>query len=161
MSTESLRTQDLDAESPDAESPVDWRDQTEPALHEIRRILERTGVTQRHLEERLGFSRGYLSQLLSRNLDLKLWHVLAILDGLGEAPGSFFARVYPGYHRSPLDRLEEDMTPLSEEIDATLARLYGRAKVDSPRQFRDRLAVCEEKILRLEANIRKRQGHGE
>ena len=67
-----------------------------PILEELRLMIRRSELSQRQVEEAAGFSRGYLSQLLAQNLDLKVWHLLAILDIFGEAPGDFFRRVRPG-----------------------------------------------------------------
>lgn len=144
----------------------DWKQETEPALREIRRLLKEAGMSQRRLEERAGFSRGYVSQLLGRNLDLKMFHVLAMLDALGEDVGEFFSRTYPsaGKRRRALDEFQLQSGPLSEEIDEILGRLY-KYGVDSLRHLRERLARCEKRVAQIEESgildayrRRKREG---
>jgi len=142
----------------------DWRQETLPALQEIRRLLKETGMSQRRLEERAGFSRGYVSQLLGRNLDLKLFHVIAILDALNEDVAAFFKRTYPAAkkRRRALDEFRLQSGPLTEEIDELLGRLYEYG-VDSLRDLKERLEQCEKRMARFEEILeenrrRKREG---
>ncbi len=132
---------------------MDWKQETEPALQEIRRLLREAGISQRQLEERVGFSRGYVSQLLARNLDLKVWHVLAILNALEHSPGEFFSRMYPAAkkRRRALEEFQRASGPLTEEVDEVLGRLY-KYGVESLNQLRDRLARCEQSVARIEAS---------
>jgi len=129
----------------------DWKQETEPALQEIRRLLKEAGISQRRLEERVGFSRGYVSQLLGRNLDLKLLHVLAMLNALGEDVGEFFSRTYPAAEkrRRALDEFQLQSGPLTDEIDQLLGHLY-RYGADSLRDLRQRLEHCEERVAQIE-----------
>lgn len=46
------------------------------------------------MEDRLGMGRNYLRQLLSGAVDLKLKHLLAVLQVLGDPPVEFLANVY-------------------------------------------------------------------
>ncbi len=126
-----------------------WKSETGPALEEIRRLVQASGLSQREVEERAGFSKGYLSQLLARNLDLKVWHVLALLDALEHSPGEFFGRVYPATRFPALERFQESSRPLSREMDEVLGRLY-RFGVESLDEFRGRLTRCERAVTQLE-----------
>jgi transcriptional regulator with XRE-family HTH domain len=131
---------------------MDWKLETEPALQEIRRMLKEAGLSQAALERRLGYSKGYISQLFGQNLDLKVSHVLAILDALECPPGDFFARAYPGKkkRRSALDEFQHNSDPLAEEIDYLLAQLYKKSRIESLNDLQERLVRCEEGIARLE-----------
>lgn len=111
-------------------------------------MVEVSGLTQRQVDERAGFSRGYLSQLLARNLDLKLWHVLAILDVFGRSPGDFFTTVYPSPWHPALGEFKRRSQPLTEETDELLKRLYS-CGVDSLGDLRGRLARCEQAVARV------------
>lgn len=126
-----------------------WRTATQPVAAEIRRMLDDSGLSQRVVERRSGFSPGYLSQLLSGRRDLKLWHVLAILGALERPPGELFGRVYPERRFPALEQFRKTSRPLSEETDELLERLYGSG-VESLNDLRRRLARCERAVAELE-----------
>lgn len=119
-------------------------------LHELRRMIKRSEYSQRQVEELAGFSKGYLSQLLARNLDLKVWHVLAILDVFQVGPSEFFERLYPGAGRAAaLESFSERSEPLVDDLDKALSTLY-RVGVESLGQLRERLEACERAVAELE-----------
>lgn len=119
-------------------------------LHELRRMIKRSEYSQRQVEELAGFSKGYLSQLLARNLDLKVWHVLAILDVFQVGPSEFFERLYPGAGRAAaLESFSERSEPLVDDLDKALSTLY-RVGVESLGQLRERLEACERAVAVLE-----------
>lgn len=122
-------------------STIDRNQVTRPLLEELRRMIKRSEYSQRRIEELAGFSKGYLSQLLAQNLDIKVWHVLAILEVFDMPPGDLFARVYP-----------EDGDAPSSAHDDPLARLL-RGGVQSLQHLRQRLELCEDAVSQLE-------GHG-
>lgn len=132
---------------------MDWKLETEPALQEIRRLLKEAGMSQRQLEDRAGFSQGYVSQLLGRNLDLKVKHVLAILDVLDQSLGEFFSRAYPDAkkRRRALAGFQRASGPLTEEVNEVLGHLY-KYGVESLNELRDRLVRCERSVARIEAS---------
>lgn len=120
-------------------------------LHELRRMIKRSEFSQRQVEELAGFSKGYLSQLLARNLDLKVWHVLAILDVFKIGPSEFFERLYPGAGRAAaLESFSERSEPLVDDLDKALSTLY-RVGVESLSQLRERLEACERAVAELES----------
>lgn len=128
-----------------------WRAQARPVLEEIRRQVRAVGLSQRQVEERTGFSGGYLSQLLSERLDLKLWHVLAILDAIECEPDEFFSRVFPDRPRFPaLRHFQKTSQPLSQETNVVLGKLYGGG-VESLQILRRRLERIEKAIVELES----------
>ncbi|MCP4658838.1 MAG: helix-turn-helix transcriptional regulator [bacterium] len=129
---------------------MDWKAEATQALEEIRKMVKDSELSQRMVEDRAGFSRGYLSQLLARNLDLKLWHVLAILDVLDRNPGEFFSTVYPGSRHPALEQFKSRSQPLPPEVDDVLARLY-KFGVESLDDLRKRLARCEQAVSQIEA----------
>lgn len=68
---------------------------------EVRRVVDllayavrRKGVTRRSIEEKMGVSRGYLSELLSGEIDLRLSQILMILEALEVHPRDFYRIVY-------------------------------------------------------------------
>ena len=56
------------------------------------RILD---VSNRDIEKQLGLSYGYLSRLFSGAIELKVEHILQILEVLGLTPAEFFQLAYP------------------------------------------------------------------
>ena len=110
-------------------------------------MIERSQLSQRRVEEKVGFSRGYLSQLLAENLDLKVWHVLAVLEVFDLHPGEFFLKLYP-VRRRPAGR-PPAAAPSGEEIDEVLERLYSLG-AESLSRLRLRLVRCEQAVADLE-----------
>lgn len=56
------------------------------------RILD---VSNRDIEKALGLSYGYLSRLFSGAIELKVEHILQILEVIGLTPAEFFQLAYP------------------------------------------------------------------
>jgi transcriptional regulator with XRE-family HTH domain len=52
-------------------------------------------VPNRDIEKRLGVSPSYLSRLFSGAIDLKMDHILEIVDAIGLEPADFFHLAYP------------------------------------------------------------------
>ncbi|HWM92844.1 MAG TPA: helix-turn-helix transcriptional regulator [Thermoanaerobaculia bacterium] len=52
-------------------------------------------VSNRDIEKRLGLGYGYLSRLFSGSIELKVEHILQILEVLGLSPAEFFQLAYP------------------------------------------------------------------
>ncbi|MEM9293289.1 MAG: helix-turn-helix transcriptional regulator [Acidobacteriota bacterium] len=61
------------------------------ALQLLRRAIQLSGLTLARVEDQAGLSRGYLSQLFNGRIELKLRHILLILDTLGIQPLIFFS----------------------------------------------------------------------
>lgn len=129
----------------------DFQAQTRKALEEMRRRVRAAGASQREVERRAGFSKGYLSQLLAGKVDLKVWHVLAILDAVGGDPRDYFLSAFAGARRRfpALERFRKTSQPLSAETDEILDKLYGGG-VESLNELRDRLSRCERAVSELE-----------
>ncbi len=69
---------------------------------ELRRLVRESDRTQRYIEERNGFTRGYLSQVLQGHMTLTVRHVLGILEALEMPPPTFFERLFG--HPEPAER---------------------------------------------------------
>ena len=117
---------------------------TQAVLEKLRWRIQCSALTQRTLERRLGFSKGYLSQVLRGHVDLKINHLLALLEALAVDPGEFFSEVSedPVYPlRSAEVKLEASSGP-ERELGAGLARLYSFG-LQSLDDFEKRLERCE------------------
>lgn len=56
--------------------------------------IRRQRVTRRSIEQRMGWSHGYMTRLMSGVIELKLRHIFDILTMIGVSPAEFFAEVY-------------------------------------------------------------------
>jgi len=132
-------------------SRKDRKHEVAPVVEEIRTMIRRSELSQRRVEELAGFSKGYLSQLLAQNLDLKMWHVLTILDVFDMSPADFFESVFPRAHGgSALGNFVDGSQPLSGDIEMSIHQLY-RLGVESLNEMRMRLRRCEKAVDQLEA----------
>src|SRR4029079_5435269 len=58
-------------------------------------VMQAAGLTRKDLDQKLGAGPGYVSQVLTGGMELKLRHVLAILRALDVEPSVFFQTLYP------------------------------------------------------------------
>ncbi len=135
-------------------------------LREIRMLVESSQLSQRQVEEKAGLSRGYLSQLLSSQRELKVWQMLAVLGALDCHPGEFFERADPrrtaarrpsinrrtaGVADSRSSRFTTEAPWGDGDIDRVKERLQhlGFESVDA---LRGRLVRCELAVAELDAS---------
>jgi transcriptional regulator with XRE-family HTH domain len=118
------------------------REATQEVLDRLRWRIQCSPLTQRALERQLGFSKGYLSQVLRGHVDLKLDHLFSLLEALEVAPGEFFAAVAEDPANPPRNAEEEMAFTGGRE---SLSRLYsfGLQSIDD---FERRLERCEEAL---------------
>lgn len=137
----------------------DWKAETRPVLDEIRRLIRYSDLSQREVEKSAGFSKGYLSQLLGQNLDLKIRHVLAILEVLEVPPSQFFQRVYGRYpddsRPASLDVFQTGSAPLDQDLRRQLETLY-RERTDVLEILERRLDRCESSVDQLKHQLADR-----
>ena len=60
----------------------------------LRNKIRESGFIQMEIQERLGWGRSYISQLLTKQKALRLEQVLLILKVIGVEPGEFFKELY-------------------------------------------------------------------
>jgi transcriptional regulator with XRE-family HTH domain len=70
-------------------------------LDTIGLALRLLDVTNREIESQKGWSHGYLSRILSGNIELRMEHVLDIASILGMAPAEFFDLAWPHKPQPP------------------------------------------------------------
>lgn len=58
-------------------------------------VVRMAGMSARQLEERLDYGAGTVTRLFSGKIELKLRHILLILEEVGIPPSQFFAEVFP------------------------------------------------------------------
>ena len=128
-----------------APPPFDAERDSERVRRHLGDLVEDSDLPHATIERDGGLSRGYLSQILHDRIELKLWHVLAVLRGVGVAPERFFAAAYPRRRRRP-----------SSAAGAVAARGPLLASPDADLELtRDRLALLVFGIAELEALDRR------
>lgn len=125
------------------------------AVAALRHHIGRSPLSQRKIEERAGFARGYLSQVLAGRIELKVCHLLAVLDTLSLPPGRFFAQLHPRPERNALEALRNrarrrEIAPPAR-FDSIAGPDLDGLGVESTAHLRRRLERCERAIAQLEA----------
>jgi hypothetical protein len=76
----------------------------------LRQAIKVSDFNSRDVERRLGFSGGYLSRLFGGQIEIKINHILDVLDVIGLYPHEFFQMAFPERAEKPspvLQRLQE------------------------------------------------------
>ena len=73
-------------------------------LDTLKTALRLLGVTNREVESRLEMSHGYLSRILAGAIELRVEHVLAIVEVIGIDPAEFFDLAFPVRPEPPTPR---------------------------------------------------------
>jgi len=121
-------------------------EQTRLILDHLRDMVEDSDIPRREIEDRAGFSRGYLTQILGGRAPLKLAHLAAILEGIDASFASFFGEVFPSW---PPRRGQRGYR--LPAVNRNVLGVYGHG-LTSVHEFRERLARCEDALGKLKAN---------
>ncbi len=70
-------------------------DEVRRAARLLETVMQAAGLTRKDLEQRLDAGPGYVSQVLTGRIELKLRHILAVLRALDVEPAIFFQALYP------------------------------------------------------------------
>src|SRR6185436_14751564 len=70
-------------------------DEVRRATKLLETVMQAAGLTRKDLDQRLGAGPGYVSQVLTGRMELKLRHILAVLHALDVEPSLFFQTLYP------------------------------------------------------------------
>jgi len=73
---------------------MEWEVEVERVSEALREAIRRKKSSLRNVEQALGQGRGYMSQLLGGNVDIKLKHVFSVLGVIGVEADEFFLNVY-------------------------------------------------------------------
>ena len=121
---------------------------THRILDRIRLLIYLSDTTQREVESRVGFSRGYLSQILGGTVEIKYWQLLAILQAIDFEPSEFFAKLFPRRRHPALEVLDDFRRQAGEPLSRDLAELFAYG-IESIVDFRERLERCEDALEEL------------
>ncbi len=117
-------------------------------LDRIRLLIYLSDTTQREVESRIGFSRGYLSPILAGTVEMKYWQLLAILRAIELEPSEFFAQLFPRRRHRALEVLDDFRRQAEQPLSRELAQLYAFG-IESIVDFRERLERCEDALEEL------------
>jgi transcriptional regulator with XRE-family HTH domain len=70
-------------------------DEVRRATKLLETVMQAAGLTRKDLDQKLGAGPGYVSQVLTGRMELKLRHVISILRALEVDPAVFFQTLYP------------------------------------------------------------------
>jgi len=70
-------------------------DEVRRATKLLETVMQAAGLTRKDLDQKLGAGPGYVSQVLTGRMELKLRHIIAILRALEVEPAVFFQTLYP------------------------------------------------------------------
>lgn len=91
-------------------------------VESLRLALRLLEVTNRRIENRMGWSHGYLSRLFNGTIEPRLSHVFEILEILEVEPAEFFALAFPPQSGPPTEggaQLRQLLQPYRPEPDPT------------------------------------------
>jgi len=128
-------------------------------LTEVFKILLRfSKVRHRDIEERLGFSGGYMSRLLSGKVDLKISHVLSLAEILDIRLHELFAIAFPeDGARRPSSGLQSIRKVLPSLVPTVLEPAPASASAPDLRELHQRLESGFNEVLeRAFADLEKK-----
>ena len=108
------------------------------ALELLKRVVKSLGPTRQQLERQIGMSSGWASKVLNGEIELRVRHVLTVLEVCGVEPWRFFAAAFP--------------QPGSEERAASTlfqARGVGDGRRSGPPDFASELSQALRRVVDL------------
>jgi len=83
---------------PATDLPIE--DDVRRATKLLETVMQASGLTRKELDQKLSAGPGYVSQVLTGRMELKMRHILAILRALHIEPSLFFQTLYPEARQS-------------------------------------------------------------
>jgi transcriptional regulator with XRE-family HTH domain len=120
----------------------------------LRSAIRLSEFSNRDLERKLGFSGGYLSRLFGGQIDIKLSHILTVLDIIGLYPSEFFQMAFPSAESEPSPLMKKilDMAP---QLRPGPMQPPQQQPAMTPREIQDRVAEALRQVFAdLEARRR-------
>lgn len=100
----------------------------------LKTVLRLLDVTNREVETRMGWCNGYLSRVFAGTLELRLDHILAILEVAGLHPAEFFQLTWPA---------PAEPSPAGRQLFALLRRFQPAIPPPGPAAAELQQAVLE------------------
>ena len=105
----------------------------------LRSAIRLSEYSNRDLERKLGFSGGYLSRLFGGQIDIKMSHILNVLDLIGLYPSEFFQMAFPPGQSEPSPLMKKILDMAPQLRPAPIQPVPAQPSV-SPREIQDRVA---------------------
>jgi transcriptional regulator with XRE-family HTH domain len=121
-----MSSDSVDTNEPATTGSVQLDNIVEQVRRRLRDLVRLSSLSQRQIEDGLGWSRGYLSQVLQGHITLSVGHLLGILGALDRRPEDFFV----------------------EFADITSSQSEQHAAIE---EIRQRLAVYDQAFAQLRA----------
>lgn len=124
------------ADSLDNPAQQELDEAVELVRRRLRDQVRLSPLSQRQIEDNLGWSRGYLSQVLQGHITLSVGHLMGILKALGRRPEDFFAELGnpPVYSTVSLEAMDEIRQRMAL-YDQAFAQLRAKGLIDLEEEF--------------------------
>jgi transcriptional regulator with XRE-family HTH domain len=116
----------------------------------LRTVIRLSDYTNRDIERRLGFSGGYLSRLFGGQVEIKVSHILNVLEIIGMYPSEFFQIAFPPAEGEPSPVMKKllAMTPQRRPLPVpAAASTPPPAPSLSAREIEERLSEALRKVF--------------
>lgn len=133
-----------------------FRAETHRTLGRLRDLIEDADLRHRDIEERAGWSPGYVSQLLGGHVELRLSHLEPLLKALDIDPARFFREMFP--RQAPSRASTPGKRKVSRlKVNPDVVEIYDFG-IESLRGLHLRMDECEKAITTVarQAVVKKR-----
>ncbi len=108
----------------------------------LRSAIHDSGMTQLEVQEQLKWGRSYISQLVTKQKNLRVDQLLDILNITGVEPGDFWREVYQGYGAEKADISRPSQG--RRETEASNATVQGLCRLLVEKQI-----ISEDELLEV------------
>lgn len=115
----------------------------------LRTVIRLSDYTNREIERRLGFSGGYLSRLFGGQVEIKVSHILNVLEIIGMYPSEFFQIAFPPAEGEPSPVMKKllGMTPQRRPFPLPAPAPTPPAPALSAQEIEERLSEALRKVF--------------
>jgi transcriptional regulator with XRE-family HTH domain len=111
-------------------------EEIEHALDLLKRVVKSLGPTRQQLERQIGMSSGWASKVLNGEIELRVRHILTVLEVCGVEPWRFFAAAFP-------------QPGVEERSVAALFQIRADARRGTPADFASELSQALRRVVDL------------
>jgi hypothetical protein len=134
-------------------------DEVDRLTEVLRSAIRLSDFSNRDIERKLGFSGGYLSRLFGGQIDIKLSHILDVLEIIGLYPSEFFQMAFPPVEAEPSPLMKKilAMAPHARPAPVQAAPAPPPAPALTPREIEEKIAEALRRVFaELEPSSRGR-----
>lgn len=111
-------------------------DEIQRALDLLKRVVKSLGPTRQQLEREIGMSSGWASKVLNGEIELRVRHILTVLEVCGVEPWRYFAAAFP-------------QPGVEERSVTTLFQARSSERRGSPADFATELSLALRRVVDL------------